>query len=303
MKKSIVKSFWGRKAIGAIFIAVIACMVACGDDSSSSIGLNEGLGVESSSSAERGVSSSSGETPKSYAEAKVVASGTYDCSKYSCFTTEYLNQEFLEAGKYGEILDERDGQVYKSVQIGDQIWMAQNLNYYDDSNMSLNGKSWCYNDSSYYCQKYGRLYSWAAAMDSVTTGCGYGKNCGLASASNAPLVQGICPTGWHLPTKYECDTLFTAVGGEFTAGKVLKLQGGWYSNGNGTDTYGFSALPTGSRSFDGQFIQDGNSANFWSSTEYLNSRAYYMHLFFHNENAYLNNSVKHDGSSVRCLKD
>ena len=111
---------------------------------------SEKLSEISSGSADEVESSSSGsDVPQSYAEAKVMPSGTYDCSKYSCFTTEYLNQEFLESGKYGEILDERDGQVYKTVQIGEQVWMAQNLNYYDSTSLSVKNKSWCYNDSAY----------------------------------------------------------------------------------------------------------------------------------------------------------
>ena len=109
---------------------------SAGTSTKSSNSNTSGNDAKSSSSAGKEVSSSSkGEVPKSYAEAKVMPSGTYACSKYKCFTTEYLNQDFLEAGKYGEILDERDGQVYKTIEICDeenencQIWMAQNLNY------------------------------------------------------------------------------------------------------------------------------------------------------------------------------
>ncbi len=120
----------------------------------------------------------------------------------------------------------------------------------------------------------GRLYTWAAAIDSVKLAndadnpqdCGFGKTCDLASAGSATLVLGICPSGWHLPSQTEWNTLFTAVGGSFlTAGKVLKSQTGWYSNGNGTDAFGFSALPAGYRGYDGYFTCDGYNADFWSS--------------------------------------
>lgn len=108
--------------------------------------------------------------------------------------------------------DDRDGQTYKIVKIGDQVWMAENLNYETPA-------SSCYNDSVEYCEKYGRLYTWAVAMDSAGTwstngkGCGYGRTCRVASAGSATLVRGVCPDGWHLPTQAEWDTLFTAVGG------------------------------------------------------------------------------------------
>ena len=100
---------------------------SAGTSTKSSNSNSSGNGTKSSNSSASKVESSfsKGEVPKSYAEAKVMPSGTYDCTKYKCVTTEYLNQEFLETGKYGEILDERDGQVYKTAQIGEQIWMAQ----------------------------------------------------------------------------------------------------------------------------------------------------------------------------------
>ena len=128
--------------------------------------------------------------------------------------------------------------------------MAENLNYADSAKTpSLKGKSWCFGNDSLKCKVTGRLYTWAVAIDSVKTGCesGYGSICEIASVSSATLVQGICPTGWHLPSQSEWSALFTAVGGFGTAGKVLKSQIGWYSNGNGKDAFGFCALPAGFR--------------------------------------------------------
>ena len=279
---------------------------SAGTSTKSSNSNTSGNDAKSSSSAGKVESSSSiGDVSKSYAETKVMPSGTFDCSKYNCFTTENLNQEFLEAGKYGEILDERDGQVYKTIQIGTQTWMAENLNYdpgQGGSGSSAYDWSWCYDDDPSNCDKYGRLYTWGAAMDSATTGCGYGRTC----TATHP-VQGICPSGWHLPTKVEWQTL---IGGSSTAGKVLKSQTGWDDNGNGTDVYGFSALPAGYRiNDDGNFSygDGGLKAFFWSateySTEYSSNNAYYRYLTCRNGHAYLEIYSKLYARSVRCLKD
>lgn len=251
----------------------------------------------SSSSLKSGDSSSSSKMPKKYAEAKVMPLGTYDCSEYSCFSTEYLNQEFLEVGRYGEILDERDGQVYKVIEIVDQVWMAQNLNY-ETTN------SYCYNDDT-NCTKYGRLYTWAAAIDSVALynggkgmDCGYGKACILPDT-----VYGICPPGWHLPTNTEWNTLVTEVGGDSTAGKILKSKTGWYNNGNGTDGGGFSALPAGLRNYDGYFIDNGYGAYFWSATANDGNYASFMNLYHSLDSASQLNRYKYNAFSVRCIKD
>ena len=210
------------------------------------------------------------------------------------------------------MIDSRDGQTYKTVKIGDQTWMAENLNFNPGQGGSGDTKydwSWCYNDEPKNCAVAGRLYSWAAAIDSVKLAtdadnpqdCGYGKECDLASRP-ATLVQGICDKGWHLPTKAEWNALFAAVGDESTAGKVLKSQTGWYSNGNGTDTFGFSALPAGKED-DGDFSYDGNYAVFWSSTEDDSYGAYYVALLYGYDIAYLDDGYKNYGFSVRCLKD
>lgn len=338
MKKILDLSFRSRKAaIGSMLIMAFA-VIGCDDSSSAPAGQNDEPGVESSSSVEQGlsssekagrssssvddassgsvksgVSSSSGETPKSYAEAKVMPSGTYDCSKYNCFSTEYLNQEFLELGKYGEILDERDGQVYKTVQIGEQIWMADNLNYYDTLNLSVKAKSWCYNDSADYCKKFGRLYTWAAAVDSVklyrdkSIDCGYGRACVLSDT-----VYGICPLGWHLPNNMEWETLYSAVGGRSTAAKMLRTTSGWLEGGNGTDSVGFSALPAGyMTNYDckgrvgsiGCFSSEGYSAYFWSATENSVYEAYYVQFYYFLEGATGGFISKNYAHSIRCVKD
>ena len=198
----------------------------------------------------------------------------------------------------GSITDSRDGQSYKTVSIGSQTWMAENLNY-------KTADSYCYSDNASNCTKYGRFYTWAAAMDSVGMwstngkGCGYNKTC-----SPTYPVRGVCPEGWHLPTQTEWNTLFAAVGGQSTAGKILKSTSGWNSSGNGTDAYSFSALSAGNRYNDGGYYGEGDLAYFWSSTESNNDNADDMYLTYHNDGiAYLGYDYKDDGFSVRCVKD
>ncbi len=196
------------------------------------------------------------------------------------------------------MVDPRDRQLYKVVTIGEQTWMAHNLNYETDAG------SYCYNDSAKYCKKYGRLYTWAAAMDSVGTwstngkGCGYGTTC-----SPTYPVRGVCPEGWHLPTKAEFETLFTAVGGQSTAGKVLMSTSGWKSSCNGSDDFAFTALPADERDMDGSYNYEGYYALFWSSTAYDSYFAYRMSLYCNNDDANLFYNRKIKGFSVRCLKD
>jgi len=177
------------------------------------------------------------------------------------------------AGAIGSITDSRDGQSYKTVSIGTQTWMAQNLNY-------ETANSYCYGDTPSNCTKYGRLYTWAAAKTA-------------------------CPTGWYLPTKAEFETLFTAVGGSSTAGKMLKSTSGWNDfegkSGNGVDAYSFSALPAGFGRADESYSREGYSANFWSSTEYNSNDAYIMYLSYNYDYAYLNYDFKYYGFSVRCV--
>ncbi len=173
--------------------------------------------------------------------------------------------------KNGSMTDSRDGQTYKTVKIGDQVWMAQNLNY-------ETANSYCYNDNATNCTKYGRLYTMTAAKSA-------------------------CPSGWHLPTQTEWNTLFTTVGGQSVAGTKLKSTSGWCENGNGTDAFSFSALPAGERNYDGSFIPEDSFASFWGFAEDDGYGAYCMHLSFSSDGVDLSFDGKDNGYSVRCLKD
>jgi len=277
-----------------------------GESSSSSGGLSSSSSTESSSS----VASSSSSAESSSSSVASCSSGVQSSSSVA-----YVDPSTVVTGT---MTDERDGQTYKTVTIGTQIWMAENLNYaytgvpykytYIDSSYTSDSTSWCYGDNPANCTKYGRLYTWAAAMDSVGTwstngkGCGYGKRC-----TPTYPVRGVCPEGWHLPTKAEFETLFTAVGGSSTAGRMLKSTSGWNDSkgrdGNGTDAYAFSALPAGYRDFYGNISLGGSKAYFWSSTERNSNYAYIMLLFYYDDYAYLENYDKYYGYSVRCLKD
>jgi uncharacterized protein (TIGR02145 family) len=151
--------------------------------------------------------------------------------------------------------DPRDKKIYKIVKIVDQVWMAENLNYADSiKTPSLKGRSKCFHDSVKYCDVGGRFYTLAAAIDSVASYDGVSaKNCNY-ECRHTIKVQGICPSGWHLPNISEWETLKDRIGA-----KVLRSQTGWDESCNGLDAYGFSALPVA-----------GNSAVFWSSTLFSN---------------------------------
>ncbi|MBR4785923.1 MAG: fibrobacter succinogenes major paralogous domain-containing protein [Fibrobacter sp.] len=211
---------------------------------------------------------------------------------------------FNPNAEYGELTDSRDGQTYKTVEIGDQVWMAENLNFETES-------SYCYNDSAKFCKKYGRLYWWADAVGKSEEECGYGKTCSLPSGN----IQGVCPDGWHLPSYTEWDALLTAVGGKSKAGTALKSAFGWYggypsySGIYGANESGFSALPGGhmfgsrdNPAFDDDM--DVSNAHFWSSTE-ENGEVYDMNLDKDLNSAGLlaDEDSKAFGFSVRCVKN
>jgi uncharacterized protein (TIGR02145 family) len=158
------------------------------------------------------------------------------------------------------------------------------------------------------CDTYGRLYDWATAM-------GLPPNCNDSSCSCSSQIQakhrGICPTGWHIPSDAEWNALRSAVG-IFTSGTKLKAKSGWYNNGNGTDEYGFSALPGGRGSIagpGGSFRYAGYEGYWWSASQYSeeqygcdDTRAYY-HGMGYNYDGGWGRGPKCLNHSVRCLKD
>ena len=323
--------WWGkmslRGGVAAAAVSSVLMLVACGGDSGTSASNNDGTSdseeIQSSSSSTKVESSSSvilsGDSHEesscsSSSSLKSVSSSSKQLSSSSSGKNgdgwswdvpkeDRLNPEIA----YDSMTDSRDGQIYKTVKIGDQIWMAENLNYADSvKTPSLMGKNWCYANKAENCAVTGRLYTWAAAIDSVKLAtdadnpqdCGSGKECTLPDT-----VQGICPPGWHLPEKKEWDTLLTKVGGEATALKVLKSQTGWFHDGNGSDDVGFSALPAGDRINNGNFFDIGKLAGFWSASETDYNYAKALDLGYCSNYAALGYYNKSFGFSVRCLKD
>lgn len=208
--------------------------------------------------------------------------------------------------EYGALTDSRDTKVYKTVKIGDQVWMAENLNYKAYGSV-------CYGEDDANCSKYGRLYTWGGAMDSSKTNCGFGEGDGcsdLAALVKAKKnVQGICPAGSHLPSYDEMQTMLALVGGgnataegSATAGTALKAKSGWNS-GNGTDTYGFSALPAGrwENGYGGSFENAGEMTGFWS-TNFDNYDGHVLHVTSGAKTEYWE-APKQLGYSVRCIVD
>ena len=277
------------------------------DDSSDSKDNPSSAGTSTKSSN----SNSSGTTTKSSnsSAGKEVSSSSEEMKS----AWDYLNPDI----NYGEFTDERDGQVYKTVKIGDQVWMAQNLNYayidvpynfsYYNNVYISDSTSWCYDNDPANCAKYGRLYTWAAAIDSVKLAtdavnpqdCGYGRMC---SAVNG-IVKGICPSGWHLPQKSEWDTLFAAVSDGSTAvGNKFKSRSGWLSDGNGDDDFGFAALPAGYY-FKGNIRDVGKQACFWSSVMF-DDTVYGVRLHPSNVVGWGEaGNYMFMGYSIRCVKD
>jgi uncharacterized protein (TIGR02145 family) len=220
----------------------------------------------------------------------------------SCTTLKYHEK--------GTLPDGRDGKVYKTVKIGDQTWMAENLNYKTEN-------SWCYGEggetivdgetggedryvtlseaeAQANCVKYGRLYTWEAANTS-------------------------CPGGWHLPTRREWGDLAITAGGtgtygkNGTAGKALKAASGWsfvagWYDGNGTDDFGFSALPGGVRQRGNdndpfRFFGAGDYVGSWWTATEAGGNAYHRDLWYSMDKMEVGYRTKSDGYSVRCLKN
>ena len=173
--------------------------------------------------------------------------------------------------------DPRDGKMYKTVKIGTQTWMAENLAYKTSSGF------WAYKDDVTIVTKYGYHYDWETAKK-------------------------VCPTGWHLPSDAEWTELAAYLGGEKVAGFKMKSSSGWYdysgNNGKGTNSSGFAGLPGGYRKINGIiFNYIGFYGYWWSSTELGTESAWNCSLYYYLGQMVRDGSRKQEELSVRCLKD
>jgi len=182
----------------------------------------------------------------------------------------------FSAGVLGTFIDNRDGKKYKTTTIGGKTWLAENLNYDTPTG------SWCYGDDKSNCGKYGRLYDWITAKKA-------------------------CPPGWRLPATQDWGNLAKAVGGSATAGKKLKAESGWSDyrgrSGDGTDSYGFSALPGGYRDSNGKIGSVEFGGLWWTATEYGEYKALFRYIDYYDHNISEGASNQENSFSVRCLKE
>jgi uncharacterized protein (TIGR02145 family) len=216
---------------------------------------------------------------------------------------------------YDSMVDPRDGKVYKTVKIGNQVWMAENLNYYDEQNPLFVGSSWCYGDDDAHCDVTGRLYTWSAAKSA-------------------------CPPDWHLPETDEWRTMFDAVGhlqtltmeDDSLKSLFFRSQTGWVDKQGqdviGLDSVGFSALPAGCRgghideygsprgfckgTQTERYSGDGRWTGFWSASLSFQEQNDQADFFFINRNQagmdigyvyFKGSSDPGDAFSVRCVQD
>jgi len=185
-----------------------------------------------------------------------------------------------------------DGLTYPTVVIGTQTWMAKNLNYNASGSKCGGNDSKLKNENTANCDKYGRLYNWATAVKA-------------------------CPSGWHLPSNANWNVLMKLVDPNCydnincagDAGTKLKAKSGWGDNGgksgNGTDDYGFSALPGGYGSTNGHFQEVGYRGYWWSAdgSDADASQAYDWNMNYSDEYASKEYYSKKSSYSVRCIKD
>jgi uncharacterized protein (TIGR02145 family) len=195
------------------------------------------------------------------------------------------------APEFGEMTDDRDGQIYQTVTLGDQTWLAENLNYETDN-------SWCYDEDPDNCDTFGRLYDWEAAMTA-------------------------CPDGWHLASDEEWSSLIkyldpkadpnATLAESDVAGGLLKATGTvedgtglWRRpNKDASNTSGFSAVPSGTRFASGSFNMVGQHVMFWTSTEYDTDNAWTRMLDYNQSGIFRDNTAitKDYAIAVRCVVD
>ena len=214
----------------------------------------------------------------------------YDPMEYFCLNgTLYSNAEYL--------LDTRDNHVYRYAVLGKgnsaRGWMLENLNY----ELNDGEQSWCYKNASVNCEKYGRLYTWAAVLNRSEEECGYSKKCDVSNP-----FRGLCPDGWHVSTADEWVMLLELEKEDDSAGAMLRATNGWQKGIAGTDDLGFNALPGGYFK-EGSCYGESTTALFWTSNfvDKYTSQSYGM---VYDEKDVSYDPVDRDqGLALRCVKD
>ncbi|MDR0516635.1 MAG: hypothetical protein LBH25_06270 [Fibromonadaceae bacterium] len=303
-----------------LMLAMAFTLSACGGDGGGGdeapASSSSGNGSLFSSSSGGGSLSSSGSGSSSSGTSSSSSGGISSSSSYTpgCTAANNTQTQYCSNGTmktYGSVTYE--GQAYKTVVIGNQTWMAEDLSFNADG-------SRCYGDntggdSEGKCADYGRLYDWATAM-------GLEATCNSSDCSSQRQLkhQGVCPSGWHIPSNEDWDKLMRYADGTSgtdspydseTAGRYLKATIGWNScgsSGSGSsylceDTHGFSALPGGFGYSDGSFGIAGIRVSWWSASEDDSDSAYGRYVGYNYGGAYYTSLDKDYLYSVRCVQD
>jgi uncharacterized protein (TIGR02145 family) len=188
--------------------------------------------------------------------------------------TKTISIEITE-NPYGELTDNRDGQVYQTIEVDGQTWIAENMKF------ETTGDSWVYENDDPNFEKYGRLYTYESAIEA-------------------------CPDGWHLPSNNEWESMINFLGGPTVAGGKLKEQGTshWKDpNSFATNESNFGARPGGLRNIDGSYFNESEKGYFWTSTALNSEEAYFQRLSYDRASVIYTTNSKEMGFSVRCIKD
>jgi uncharacterized protein (TIGR02145 family) len=227
---------------------------------------------------------------------------TYDDGKFFGFSVRCIKDTPPPVWSCGDTMtDVRDNQTYATVPIGDQCWMAEDLNIgtmvEGTTEMTNNSiiEKYCYSNNTANCDVYGGLYQWDEMMQYFIT----------------PGVQGLCPANWHLPSDSEWTGLTDFLGGESIAGGSMKTTGTieagtglWFAPNTGaTNSSGFTALPGGARYYNSEFSYQGILAHYWSSTDAGGFTAWFREMIYNSATTARYDYSKVYGFSVRCVKD
>ena len=195
--------------------------------------------------------------------------------------------------KYDKFTDARDGETYRTIKIGDQIWMAENLRFKAEGSYAPD------NDEA-NVKKFGRLYTWTQALDipEEFTVQSPAKDLEMYNKMRDKNYQGIAPEGWHIPSSKEWEQLLSHLEAK-SDGSELRSKCIWQKPGK--DSFGFFALPAGYRFDNGNFCHFGRRARFWSKDEYGKANAFRLSIT--NNSVDIEGIYRSDAVSIRCVKN